>query len=78
MKLIDANLDEVQLDHLADDNLSGKVSSTDAIKGNICLPLLIIGRNSISKAAGGTTQQCTIGTGQDINIVNQLILHRLQ
>ncbi len=69
LRLTSSNLEEVRPDHLADDNTTGKVSSTDSEKGNICLPLLELGNNCISPVPAGANPTCMIGNGEDINII---------
>lgn len=69
LKVVRADLDTIQLDHLADDNATGKVFYNDAVKGDVCLPLLALDNNSISTVPWGAGGTVTIGTNEPINIV---------
>ncbi len=69
LKLVNADLETVDLAHMADDNSTGIVSSKDDVRGNIRLPLLIIGRHSVSKVIDGSSPDCVVGNGGEISII---------
>ncbi len=69
LKLVDTDLKTCKLDQLADDVTTGKVSTTDPEKGDLCLPLMEIASYSINKIQGGHGETNTIGDGSAINVL---------
>lgn len=69
LKIVDADLATAKLDQLADDVTTGKVTTTDPDKGDLCLPLMEIASYSINKIEGGHGEWNTIGDGSAISII---------